>query len=56
MKPRVGRFAGGSVVVAVTTRATFDGSGPKIEYEAVDIQYIEPRARVYDVDKKESGA
>ena len=37
-----------------TSRATFDGSGPKIEYEQVDIQHIEPRPRVYDVDKKES--
>jgi succinate dehydrogenase / fumarate reductase, flavoprotein subunit len=36
-----------------TTKASFTGceSGPKLEYEDVDIQYIKPRARRYDAAK-----
>ncbi len=37
-----------------TTRATYTPDGPKIDYQAVDIQYIPPRPRKYDVDKKEA--
>jgi succinate dehydrogenase / fumarate reductase flavoprotein subunit len=31
-----------------TTKAKFTGKGPKIEYEAVDTQWIKPRPRRYD--------
>jgi len=36
-----------------TTKATFTGcvEGPKLEFEAVDIQYIKPRPRRYDAAK-----
>jgi succinate dehydrogenase / fumarate reductase flavoprotein subunit len=37
-----------------TTKATFTPDGPKLDYEDVDIQYISPRVRKYDVDKKET--
>ncbi len=37
-----------------TTLATYTPEGPRIDYEAVDIQYIPPRPRKYDVDKKET--
>jgi succinate dehydrogenase / fumarate reductase flavoprotein subunit len=30
-----------------TTKASFDGAAPRFEYEAVDTEYIEPRARSY---------
>ena len=33
-----------------TTRATWSAEGPLIDYEDVDIQYIKPRPRKYDVD------
>ncbi len=36
-----------------TTLATHTPDGPRIDYEDVDIQYLPPRPRVYDVDKKE---
>lgn len=35
-----------------TTKAKYTPNGPEISYEPVDISYIEPRKRVYDVDKK----
>jgi succinate dehydrogenase / fumarate reductase, flavoprotein subunit len=35
-----------------TTKAKFDGSKPVFSYEEVDIRFIPPRLRVYDVDKK----
>jgi succinate dehydrogenase / fumarate reductase flavoprotein subunit len=31
-----------------TTKASFDGTGPKITYEEVDTQWIKPRPRRYD--------
>lgn len=34
-----------------TTKARWTPKGPEFEYEAVDTQYIIPRARRYDVDK-----
>lgn len=37
-----------------TTKAKWTGEGPEISYEDVDIQYIKPRPRRYDVDKKAS--
>lgn len=37
-----------------TSRAGYTPEGPKISYEPVDIQYIPPRQRKYDVDKEES--
>jgi succinate dehydrogenase / fumarate reductase flavoprotein subunit len=37
-----------------TTLATWTEDGPKIDYEDVDAQYIPPRPRKYDVDKKET--
>jgi succinate dehydrogenase / fumarate reductase flavoprotein subunit len=37
-----------------TTLATWTPEGPRIDYEDVDVQYIPPRPRVYDVDKKEA--
>lgn len=37
-----------------TTLATWTPQGPRIDYEDVDVQYIAPRPRVYDVDKKEA--
>jgi succinate dehydrogenase / fumarate reductase flavoprotein subunit len=37
-----------------TTRAKYSREGPRIEFEPVDIQYIAPRVRNYDVDKKEA--
>lgn len=35
-----------------TTIAEYSPSGPQISYEEVDLGYIKPRPRVYDVDKK----
>lgn len=35
-----------------TTIAEHDVAGPKITYEDVDLQYIPPRPRVYNVEKK----
>ncbi len=37
-----------------TTLATWTPEGPRIDYEEVDTQYLPPRPRVYDVDKKEA--
>ena len=37
-----------------TTLATYTPEGPRIDYEDVDIRYIPPRPRKYDVDKKET--
>ena len=37
-----------------TTKANWDGNGPKFSYDEVDINYIPPRLRVYNVDKKNS--
>jgi succinate dehydrogenase / fumarate reductase flavoprotein subunit len=37
-----------------TTLAAWTPEGPRIDYEDVDVQYIPPRPRVYDVDKKEA--
>ncbi len=37
-----------------TTLAAYTADGPRIDYEDVDIQYIPPRPRKYDVDKKET--
>ena len=37
-----------------TTLARHTPEGPKIEYEAVDTQYIAPRERKYDVAKREA--
>ncbi|NTU60335.1 MAG: FAD-binding protein, partial [Deltaproteobacteria bacterium] len=37
-----------------TTRAVYTPEGPRIEFEAVDTQFIAPRPRKYDVDKKEA--
>lgn len=37
-----------------TTKATWNGTGPTFEYEHVDTSLIQPRARVYNVDKKAS--
>ncbi|GAB4253130.1 MAG: succinate dehydrogenase flavoprotein subunit [Deferrisoma sp.] len=37
-----------------TTLARYTPEGPRIDYEDVDIQYIAPRPRKYDVDKKET--
>jgi len=34
-----------------TTKASFTGSGPRFQYEAVDTQYIKPRPRRYDATK-----
>ena len=36
-----------------TTKASFTGqpAGPKLEFEAVDVQYIKPRPRRYDIAK-----
>jgi succinate dehydrogenase / fumarate reductase flavoprotein subunit len=34
-----------------TTIAEYTPDGPKISYEEVDVQFIEPRDRVYDVEK-----
>ncbi|MBI4208742.1 MAG: succinate dehydrogenase flavoprotein subunit [Deltaproteobacteria bacterium] len=31
-----------------TTKATYTSQGPRLEYEAVDIQYLKPRPRRYD--------
>jgi succinate dehydrogenase / fumarate reductase flavoprotein subunit len=39
-----------------TTLARIAPDGPRIEYEPVDTQYIAPRARKYDVAKKEAMA
>ena len=36
-----------------TTRATYTEDGPRIDYEDVDVQYLQPRPRTYAVDKKE---
>ncbi|MBO8167889.1 MAG: succinate dehydrogenase flavoprotein subunit [Thermoanaerobacteraceae bacterium] len=35
-----------------TTIAEYTADGPKLSYEEVDIQYIKPRVRKYDVDKE----
>jgi succinate dehydrogenase / fumarate reductase flavoprotein subunit len=35
-----------------TTIADYTPSGPKISYAEVDLGYIQPRPRVYDVEKK----
>ncbi|MDW7710143.1 MAG: succinate dehydrogenase flavoprotein subunit [Deferrisomatales bacterium] len=37
-----------------TTLATWTPEGPRIDYEGVDTQYIPPRPRKYDIDKKEA--
>jgi succinate dehydrogenase / fumarate reductase flavoprotein subunit len=37
-----------------TSLARWSAEGPRVEYEAVDVQYIPPRPRKYDVDKKEA--
>lgn len=37
-----------------TTIATFNPGGPQFTYEDVDISYIKPRVRRYDVDKEET--
>ncbi|HSH70769.1 MAG TPA: hypothetical protein VK997_12670, partial [Deferrisomatales bacterium] len=37
-----------------TTRATCTEDGPRIDYEDVDVQYLQPRPRTYAEDKKES--
>ena len=37
-----------------TTIADYSPNGPKLSYEEVDIQYIKPRVRKYDVDKEET--
>lgn len=35
-----------------TTKANYSANGPEISYDKVDIQFITPRKRVYNVDKK----
>lgn len=35
-----------------TTKASWNGTGPTFEYEPVDTSLIQPRKRVYNVDKK----
>jgi len=35
-----------------TTIAEYGASGPKISYEEVDLQHIQPRPRVYNVEKQ----
>jgi len=37
-----------------TTLASWTAEGPRMDYEDVDIQYIPPRARKYDVEKEEA--
>ena len=37
-----------------TTMAKYTAGGPELEYAPVDIRYIAPRARVYNVDKQRS--
>ncbi len=39
-----------------TTIASHTPDGPSLEYEEVDVQYIPPRPRKYDVEKKEATA
>jgi succinate dehydrogenase / fumarate reductase flavoprotein subunit len=39
-----------------TTIAAYTPDGPSLEYEDVDVQYIPPRPRKYDVEKKEATA
>lgn len=39
-----------------TTIATFTPDGPSLGYEDVDLQYLPPRPRKYDVEKKEGTA
>ena len=39
-----------------TTIASYTPDGPSLEYEDVDVQYIPPRPRKYDVEKKEATA
>lgn len=39
-----------------TTKATWTNQGPKLSYEEVDIRFITPRKRVYDVDKSKDKA
>jgi len=39
-----------------TTIAAYTPDGPSLEYEDVDVQYISPRPRKYDVEKKEATA
>ena len=39
-----------------TTKAQFKAGQPDLTYEQVDTRFIEPRLRVYNVDKKDSGA
>ncbi len=39
-----------------TTIAAHTPDGPSLEYEEVDVQYIAPRPRKYDVEKKEATA
>lgn len=37
-----------------TTLARHTGDGPRIEYEDVDVSFLPPRERKYDVDKREA--
>ncbi|MDD4752417.1 MAG: succinate dehydrogenase flavoprotein subunit [Desulfitobacteriaceae bacterium] len=38
-----------------TTKAAYTPSGPRFSYEEVDLGYIKPRLRKYDVEKKQTG-
>jgi succinate dehydrogenase / fumarate reductase, flavoprotein subunit len=35
-----------------TTKASYTPQGPQLSYEEVDIRFVPPRKRVYNVDKK----